>query len=111
MNSNSWPKNDEILAAFSEELCAVGGKVIDTLDVSLREMRGAMEREADMVLSLMPLLSRLPRDTAAKLMGQIVGQFGADGDRSRYGLMNAVTATARETRDPELRWRLEEFGG
>ena len=25
--------------------------------------------------------------------------------------MNAVTATARDTRDPDLRWRLEEFGG
>ena len=25
--------------------------------------------------------------------------------------MNAVTSVARDTRDPELRWRLEEFGG
>jgi hypothetical protein len=25
--------------------------------------------------------------------------------------MNAVTSVARDTRDPELRWRLEELGG
>jgi hypothetical protein len=25
--------------------------------------------------------------------------------------MNAVTSVARDTRDPELRWRLETFGG
>jgi hypothetical protein len=24
--------------------------------------------------------------------------------------MNAVTSTARDTRDPEVRWRLEELG-
>jgi hypothetical protein len=26
-------------------------------------------------------------------------------------LMNAVTAVARDTSDPEMRWRLEGFGG
>jgi hypothetical protein len=25
--------------------------------------------------------------------------------------MNAITTTARETRDPETKWRLEELGG
>ena len=29
----------------------------------------------------------------------------------RFGLMNAVTSLARDTRDPEKRWRLEELGG
>jgi hypothetical protein len=33
------------------------------------------------------------------------------GDTTLFGLANAVTATARETRDPELKWDLEEFGG
>jgi hypothetical protein len=28
-----------------------------------------------------------------------------------FGFMNAVTAVARDTRDPETRWRLEELGG
>jgi hypothetical protein len=30
---------------------------------------------------------------------------------SRFDLMNAVTATARNLTDPEARWRLEELGG
>ena len=32
-------------------------------------------------------------------------------DHSRFGLMNAITAIARDTRDPDTRWRLEELGG
>ena len=39
------------------------------------------------------------------------GQFMREKDRSPIGLMNAVTSLARDTRDPDLRWRLEEFGG
>ncbi len=32
-------------------------------------------------------------------------------DHSAFDLMNAVTAVARDQRDPEVRWRLEELGG
>ena len=41
----------------------------------------------------------------------VVERYFLGEDRSRYGLMNAVTAVARDTRDPEIRWGLEEFGG
>jgi hypothetical protein len=41
----------------------------------------------------------------------VLRRYFNDGDRTVYGLMNAVTAVARETPDPELKWRLEEFGG
>jgi hypothetical protein len=80
-------------------------------DDSVRQMRGAMEHEADRVLTLLPFLSRLPRRDAVRLLDQILRRFRRDGDRSGYGLLNAVTATARQTRDPETRWRLEELGG
>ena len=32
-------------------------------------------------------------------------------DPTYYGVMNAVTAVARETTDPETKWRVEQFGG
>ena len=44
-------------------------------------------------------------------MARIMDQFFGGGDRSRFGLMNAVTAVARDEADPEVRWGLEELGG
>ena len=41
----------------------------------------------------------------------IAERFNAGSDRSRYGLMNAITSVARDSDDPELRWNLEKFGG
>jgi hypothetical protein len=79
--------------------------------VTTAQMRAAKDAEADLVLNLLPMLSKMPREQAGRLVGQIAGQFRRQRDRSRFGLMQAVTATARQTRDPDLRWRLEEFGG
>jgi len=47
----------------------------------------------------------------AEVLEQIAGRFLRERDRSAFGLMNAVTSLARDTREPEMRWRLEEFGG
>jgi len=75
------------------------------------EMRSALEQQADMALTLMPMLSHFPERQRTDLLMTIFRRFGADGDRSRFGLMNAITSTARDTADPETRWRLEELGG
>jgi hypothetical protein len=77
---------------------------------SIHQARGAMERDADMMLLFLPLLSRVSRTQAPELFRIISERFNRTRDRSRYGLMNAVTATARDTKDPETRWRLEELG-
>ena len=42
---------------------------------------------------------------------KIMKRYEAEADRSRYGLMNAVTSVARDERDPDMQWRLEELGG
>jgi hypothetical protein len=75
------------------------------------EMRSAQLADADMALALMPLAARVPPAVAAEILGSVTRRFQAGRDRSRFGLMNAVTSLARDTRDPELRWRLEELGG
>ena len=59
----------------------------------------------------MPLLSRLPANVGGDLLTKIMDEFLREGDQSRFGLANAVTAVARDTSDPDMRWNLEEFGG
>jgi hypothetical protein len=78
---------------------------------STEEMRSAGTVEADLTIQLLPYLAGLPRDAAEHLLQQIMRGFERGRDRSAFGLINAVTAVARETRDPETRWRLEELGG
>jgi len=78
---------------------------------SVDEMRSACERDADLALAMMPMISRLPARFAAEVLQMIMRRHSEGGDHSRFGLMNAVTSVARDTRDPGLRWRLEEFGG
>jgi hypothetical protein len=75
------------------------------------EMRSARLADADLALALMPLAARVPPAVAAEILGSVTKRYHAGRDRSRFGLMNAVTSLARDTRDPELRWRLEELGG
>jgi hypothetical protein len=74
-------------------------------------MHSAMSVRANAMLNLAPFLSRLPKEHVQRFLRDVMAEFREGKDRSRYGLMNAVTATARETRDPELRWRMEELGG
>jgi len=80
----------------------------DILAQNVDEMRDALSREVRLALTLGPMMERL-RDP--DLVSRILRTFRADGDRSTYGLMNAVTAVARVEPDPERKWILEELGG
>jgi hypothetical protein len=74
------------------------------------QMRTAAQQPIDAVLSMMPLLSRMS-SLSPELARQIFKRFFHENDRTRYGLMNAVTAVARDTREHSMRWRIEELGG
>jgi hypothetical protein len=74
-------------------------------------LRASRDRRADLTLNLLPMLSRMPAEFASRLLRDIMDEFHKAHDFSRYGLFNAVTAVARDTSDPETRWRLEELGG
>lgn len=78
---------------------------------NMEHVRTAAEKQADLALMLMPMLGRFPEAATAHVLQQIVRTFFDDRDDTRFGLMNAITATAREAADPEVRWRLEELGG
>jgi hypothetical protein len=83
----------------------------DAFTTAAEAMRTAADVHADSILALIPLLSRWPAAQWVQLLVQIEDRFRNEGDLTRFGLMNAVTSLARDTRDPDLRWRLEELGG
>jgi hypothetical protein len=107
-NSDLLPRE-----AVAEALCeAVRACCVEeAFAQAAQDVRVAVASEVDLALTMLPMLSRLPSHIGAELLGQIVSRFFQHADRSRFGLMNAVTSVARDTRDPELRWRLEELGG
>lgn len=76
-----------------------------------QEVRLTVHREVDVVLMMLPFISRLPSPRGAEVLRQIASRFFEDPARSQFTLANAVTSLARDTHDPDLRWRLEEFGG
>ncbi len=78
-------------------------------------MRSVRETAADMALMVAaqfggPQKSRA-RALPKSLWGEIMRRYEEDRDSSAYGVMNAVTSVARDTGDPETKWRLEELGG
>ena len=95
--------------ALREAVCACAGA--EAFAAGVGELRSAAEAEADLILQLLPWLTSMPQSVAAQALPHIVGRFERAGDRSAFGLMNAVTSVARDTRDPDARWRLEELGG
>jgi hypothetical protein len=76
-----------------------------------RQMRSAQSMGVDTALNLLPMLRHMDFRIAGSLLAQVLERFSQAGDDSRFGLMNAVTSLARDTRDPQLRWDLEELGG
>ena len=107
---SDWPS--EVASAENEIRLAVRAcGAPEAFATGVGEMRSALEINADLGLSLMPLLSRLPESLRPEILTMILRQFTSEGGRSRFHLMQAVTAVARDTNDPDVRWKLEEFGG
>jgi hypothetical protein len=73
-------------------------------------MRESVNHNVNLMLNFMPMLARLSEQMRAQVLPQILERFRSERP-SAFALMNAVTSVARDTRDPETRWRLEELGG
>jgi hypothetical protein len=102
-------EGESVLQAVREgvEVCCAPEVFTDNVG----KVRRASERDVDFALTMLPMLSRLRAHGHSELFSQIMDRFLRDKDQSQFGLANAVTSLARDTRDPELRWNLEEFGG
>lgn len=101
--------HDRVVEEVRETIRACGEDEVFADDVA--EIRSAVDREADFALTVLPMLDRLPEAVRVSMMGLIAGRFFGAAERSRYGLMNAITSLARDTSEPDLKWRLEEIGG
>lgn len=77
----------------------------------LQYIRSATDVRADLAIHLLPMLTRMQVTIQAAALQDILKRFFGDTDRTRFGLMNAVTSVARDTADPHTRWNLEELGG
>ena len=83
----------------------------DVFARSICDVRSSVTLAMDW-LNLIPHLSFFQSNgLMERFLGQILERFQSSADRTGFGLMNAVTSLARDTRDPEDRWRLEELGG
>jgi hypothetical protein len=97
---------EEVLASVRE---AVG--VCCSAELFAGNVRQMRDATADQAITMLSLISRMTGLGRTDLLALIMEQFFREGDQTRFGLANAVTAVARETPDPELRWNLEELGG
>jgi hypothetical protein len=76
-----------------------------------RELRSLTEIRADAAIQLLSHVGRFPSQVIAQFLPLIFQRYATGGDRTAFGLLNAVTSLARDTHDPEARWALEELGG
>jgi hypothetical protein len=109
VNLGDFASESEAEGAVAEAVRACGAPeaFADLVD----RVRTATERKADLALSLLPLIGSLPARDGRSAFRKILKRFLDDADDTHYGLFNAVTSVARDTPDPQTRWRLEEMGG
>lgn len=100
-------------ARVEEEVrCAIrAGASPEVSTYTQRELRRAVDAEATHILDMLPMLAWGHGIRNRRVIEVILSSFRRAGDHSVFGLMNAVTATARDSADPEQRRRLEELGG
>ena len=107
-------------AASSDDIEAVGTELREALrscsapevfSNAIEHFSLAMLRSADLTLVQLLMHSSMLHRRHRGVQREIMRRFSQDRDRSMFGLVNAVTSVARDQRDPNIRWRLEELGG
>lgn len=74
-------------------------------------MRRATQVDGVLAITLLTHLLRAQSDIEREMLTRMIERHGTGGDSSAYGVFNAVTSLARDTADPDLRWRLQVLGG
>ena len=91
--------------------CVAGCAAREVFAHHVGRMTATARTDADMAVAMLAFASSHSLNNDPQLLRAIMQQFFQEGDRSQFGLANAVTAVARELRDPERKWELEELGG
>ena len=79
--------------------------------VAVDQVRSATRQPASSVLHVILRLSLASEARDPVLLRRIEQRFRQAGERTVFGVMNAVTSVARDQHDPKVRWCLEELGG
>ena len=106
--SASSEQIEQVLAEVREAVRACSSD--EAFSAAVDQMRAAAEVSSDIALQTLQMLAQV-QDISPEFVATIWERFESESDRSAFGLINAVTSTARDVSDPELRWRLEELGG
>jgi hypothetical protein len=89
------------------EICSAPQVFSETVE----RIRQIDESEIDLVLNILPMFSRHPDLLGTDVISHLLERLFKEKDQSQFGLANVITAVARETKDPQTRWDLEELGG
>ena len=101
-----------VAAALDETRLAVRRSAEPDVFVNtIGKMRSASTEPADLMIGMISVLGRVQPHYRDQLFEMIRERFDGAGDRTHFGFVNAVTSVARDTEDPDLRWKLEEAGG
>ena len=103
----------EFVAAAIEELRLAVRQCAEpaVFERTARDMASTRHMMAEAMIQMLPILERVPVDYREHIIAMLGREFTEASDGTYYGVMNAITAVARETTDPETKWQLEEFGG
>jgi hypothetical protein len=63
------------------------------------------------MLRALTILHGVPEEFHRAVILSVTQEFEHADDRTLYGVMNAITAVARDAVDPDEKWVLEELGG
>jgi hypothetical protein len=97
------------LAQLSDALSAAAAP--EAFAQAMTELRASLNSSATFMSQFLPLIHRFGRDAGRRFYERVLSNFEDENDRSTFALMNAITAVARDERDPEIRWMLEVIGG
>jgi len=97
--------SDQVVAAIA---ACTAPEVFSGQIRTMRQMAASPLGSATEMVALLAQLGELAADP--ELAETIMDHFLRRESPSLYGLMNAITATARDCEDPDLKWQLEEFG-
>lgn len=74
-------------------------------------LRAHGDRPIDGLLTVAALRAQRPEGLRHAQLVDVLARISDRSPMTQSELMNAVIDSARDTRDPDLRWQLEEFGG
>lgn len=96
---------EDVVESIDEAIVACSDRLVFASAVS--SVRRSVNANVDLAITMLSVIPELPDS----IKQEILARCFDEPEPTRFSLMNAVTSVARETRDPELRWKLEELGG